>query len=192
MILKNEDYSDIHELHYKECGLLIDWVDRIAWHFQLSRSGMIVKMLQSGIPLLDKFHFKRMEQDSRYKRVEKYCHPKKNYLNRKDDIKEIVSIHCYMPEVLYRKLKQVKSDLNFYSIAQLVRELVRFFLWLFDRYGSGCLSLLESFRKNREKLKAKFRRSGYLLRQLSAVENNKAELSINYTRKKQIAGIRIL
>ena len=192
MNLKYEDFFDEHEFHYKECGLLTDWVDRLAWHFELSRSGMIVKMLDTTIPLLDKFHFKRKEQNCCYKKIKRYRYPKKNYIVPENEIKKVISIHCYMPEVLYRKLKQVKGDLNFHSIAQLVRELVRFFLWLFDRYGSGCLKILESFAKNAKKQKYQYRKSRKVIRQLSTPKIKKSEMSIAYTWKKQISGIQIL
>ena len=189
MNLNYKDCFDLHEFHYRECGYLSDWLDRLARHFELSRSGMIVKVLDTTIPLLEKFHFKREEQDSCYKEIEEYRYPKKNYLRREEDIEKVVSIHCYMPELLYRKLKQVKGDLNFYSIAQLVRELMRFFLWLYDRYGMRCLKLLELFAERAEKVKEMYRRSKDTLRQLSTTKNRKPEMTIKYTREKQISGI---
>ncbi|MBN2441425.1 MAG: hypothetical protein JXJ04_08760, partial [Spirochaetales bacterium] len=43
-------------------------------------------------------------------------------------------VHVYVPDELYRELKLLHQDLNFYSIAQLVRELLDFFLGLVDVY----------------------------------------------------------
>ena len=192
MNLKYEDFFDVHEFHYRECGLLIDWLDRLSWHFELSRSGIIVKILDATIPLLEKFHFRREEQDSCYKEIERYRYPKKNYLRREEDIEKIVSVHCYMPRTLYRKLKQVKGDLNFHSIAQLVRELMRFFLWLYDRYGAACLKLLESFAESAKKRKKDSRKAGKALRQLSGIKSQKTEMAISYTREKHISGILLL
>ena len=191
MNLKYEDFKEVHEFHYRECGLLIDWLDRLRWHFELSRSGMIVKILDTTIPLLEKYHFKREEQDCRYRKVERYRYPKKNYLKREEEIKKVVSVHCYMPEALYRKLKQVKGDLNFHSIAQLVRELMRFFLWLFDRYGVECLNLLEAFAESARRQKSWYRKTGKALRQLSGIKSSKPEMSITYTRAKHINRIQL-
>ena len=187
--IKSEDFIQSHEFHYRECGQLTDWLERMAWHFELSRSGMITMILDTTIPLLDKFHIKRGEQDSRYKKVEQYRYPKKNYLKSEDSLKKVISVHCYMPEVLYRKLKQVKTDLNFHSIAQLVREMVRFFLWLFDRYGAGCLKLLGSFAEKAKEKKHRYRKLKKVLRQLSGPKHRKPEITISYTREKHINGI---
>ena len=188
--LESGDFNKIHELHYKDCHLLVKWVDRMAWHFGKSRSGLIFYIIDNCLPLLEKYHFKRQEQGGVYKTIEEYRYPKKDYLNRDEPgEKKVVSVHCYMPEVLYRKLKQVKGDLNFYSIAQVVRELVRFFLWLFDRYGVGCLEILSRVRENRKKRYNRCRKEKIAIRQLSGNTNEKVEMNIVYTRDKQIQAI---
>ena len=44
-------------------------------------------------------------------------------------------IHVYMPHYLYRQLKLLHQDLNFFSIAQIVRGFLRFFLDVVEEFG---------------------------------------------------------
>ena len=49
----------------------------------------------------------------------------------------------YVPDELYRELKLLHQDLNFFSIAQLVREFFDFFLGLVDVYKDDVFQELE-------------------------------------------------
>ncbi|MBN2443927.1 MAG: hypothetical protein JXJ04_21370, partial [Spirochaetales bacterium] len=78
-------------------------------------SGVIVKILSIIAPGLEKEHFIGKQRWSKYK-----------YVNDDIGIKR-KSTHVYLPFALYKRLKLIHQDLNFYSIAQLLR----FFLGLF-------------------------------------------------------------
>ena len=56
-----------------------------------------------------------------------------------------------MPVRLYKKLKLMHQDLNFYSIAQLVRGFLRGFLFLFRRYGSRAWWIIKALLKQWQK-----------------------------------------
>ena len=88
----------------------------------MSVSGMIVKILKVLTPVIGKEHKWGEQRMSRYKAV---C-----------DDPEVIRdhMHVYVPGEMYRELKLLHQDLNFFSIAQLVRELISFFLGLVDVY----------------------------------------------------------
>ena len=41
----------------------------------------------------------------------------------------------YLPEVYYRKIKHIHHDLNLYSIAQIMRKLIGYYLNSYKKYG---------------------------------------------------------
>jgi hypothetical protein len=96
-----------------------------------SLSGIMVKILQLLTPTFKKAHKWGKQQLSRYKFV---C-------NDKEEIRD--HVHMYIPGELYRELKLLHQDLNFYSIAQLVRSFLRFFIGVAGVYGDGIFEELE-------------------------------------------------
>jgi hypothetical protein len=79
-------------------------------------SGVIVRILKVLTPLIGEELKWGEQRMSRYRNV---C-----------DDSEVVreDVHVYMPQGLYRELKLLHQGLNFYSIAQFVRELIEWFL----------------------------------------------------------------
>ncbi|MBN2443387.1 MAG: hypothetical protein JXJ04_18645 [Spirochaetales bacterium] len=100
-------------------------------HKSRSVSHQIVKILQFLIPVIGK------EQKWGKQRLSKYM----AVCNDPEEIRE--HTHLYMPGELYRELKLLHQDLNFYSIAQLIREFLRFFLGLVDMYKNDVFKELE-------------------------------------------------
>ncbi|MBN2444922.1 MAG: hypothetical protein JXJ04_26440 [Spirochaetales bacterium] len=96
-----------------------------------SVSGVIVKILRVLTPVLGKEHKWGEQRMSRYKAV---C-------DNSEEIRD--HVHVYVPGELYRELKLLHHGLNFYSIAQFVRELVEFFLGLVEVYKNDVLKELE-------------------------------------------------
>ena len=96
-----------------------------------SVSGMIVNILKVLTPAIGKEHKWGKQRFSRYRAV---C----------DDSEEIREhVHVYFPGEMYRELKLLHQDLNFYSIAQLLREVIDFFLGLVDMYRDEVFQELE-------------------------------------------------
>jgi hypothetical protein len=58
-----------------------------------------------------------------------------------DEVRE--HMHVYVPEELYRELKLLHQDLNFFSIAQMVREFLEWFLGFVDECAGDVLTELK-------------------------------------------------
>jgi len=88
-------------------------------------SHVVTDILNYLVPVIKKEHKWGKQRESRYLSVSE----------NPDEVRE--HIHAYIPADIYRHLKLLHQDLNFYSIAQLVRGLLGFFLRLVDVYGEG-------------------------------------------------------
>ncbi|MBN2444002.1 MAG: hypothetical protein JXJ04_21750 [Spirochaetales bacterium] len=96
-----------------------------------SLSGIMVTILKLLTPIIRKEHKWGKQRFSRYRAV---C----------DDPEEVrEDVHVYVPDELYRELKLLHQDLNFYSIAQLVRGLVNCFLEMADVYKNDVFQELQ-------------------------------------------------
>jgi hypothetical protein len=104
-----------------------------------SLSGIIVKVLSLLAPVVKREHKWGEQRMSRYKPVS----------DNPDEIRE--HVHAYLPANLYRELKLIHQDLNFFSIAQILRDFLEVFLGLVEEYGDNILQELESMYKQWEK-----------------------------------------
>ena len=105
-----------------------------------SLSDVIVKIFSLLAPVINKEHTWGEQRASRYLPV---C-------DDPDEIREHVQV--YFPAKVYRQLKLMHQDLNAYSIAQLLREFLRFFLGLVKEYGNNVVQELKKlFKKWKEK-----------------------------------------
>jgi hypothetical protein len=125
--------KEVHDFHF-----IMDWEMkgrlRDLKFFRDSRglSGIVVDILKMLSPVVKREHRWGEQRMSRYKAV---CADP-------DEVRE--SVHVYIPEKLYRELKLMHQDLNFYSIAQMVREFLEWFLEFVD----GCKGdVLEELQK---------------------------------------------
>ena len=66
-----------------------------------------------------------------------------------DEMRE--HVHAYLPVDLYRELKLIHQDLNFFSIAQILRGFLEVFLALVEKFGDNILQELKSMYKQWEK-----------------------------------------
>jgi hypothetical protein len=108
-------------------------------------SKLIVKVLTLLAPSIEEKHLKNEQMASQYEFV---CGDKK--AARKN-------VFVYMPDRLYRQLKLMHQDLNSYSMAQLLRLVLRKFLFLVNEFGEGVeMKLMEIYlewkaKRNRRK-----------------------------------------
>ena len=93
------------------------------FHDTTSFSGIVVRILQLMFPRLEKEHCFGRQRQSQYQLI------------TDDPEAKRCSVHIYLPGELYRGLKLMHQDLNFYSIAQCLRWIIVLFLQLFNRYG---------------------------------------------------------
>ena len=102
-------------------------------------SGIIVKILRAVGRVVEKEHSWGEDKVSKYMSV---CEDK-------DEVRE--HVHVYLPGEVYKELKALHRDLNVYSIAQLVRGFLRFFLDMVEECGEGVYGVLaELFEKWKE------------------------------------------
>lgn len=108
-----------------------------------SLSGLIVNIFTLLAPGLENEYFYGKQRESCYEYV------------TDDPLMKREHIHVYMPDYLYRQLKLIHQDLNFYSIAQLARFFLRLFLDLVKEHGDGyrkeILKLLKQWEKKIKK-----------------------------------------
>ena len=110
-----------------------------------SLSGVIVKIFSFLAPLVKKEHKWGEQRLSRYLPV---C-------DDPDEIRE--HVHVCFPGEMYRQLKLIHQDLNVYSIAQLLRGFLRFFLGLVNEYGNNVFQELKRLFKQWKKEDGKIR-----------------------------------
>ena len=103
-----------------------------------SFSGLIVEILLLLLPRIEREHFFGKERMSCYELV------------HEDDEVIRENVHVYMPGDLYRHFKLMHQDLNFYSMAQLIRLFLRWFLDLVNLYGDNFGRELEKLMKKME------------------------------------------
>ncbi|MBN2535912.1 MAG: hypothetical protein JXB88_23740 [Spirochaetales bacterium] len=102
-------------------------------------SGIVVKILSLLVPVIKREHDWGEQRDSRYE----YVSP--------DLEEDRVHTHAYLPENLYRKIKLIHHDLNFFSLAQIVRFFIVVFFELVDEYKEDVLKELERMFKEWKK-----------------------------------------
>ena len=95
-------------------------------------SGTIKRVLALLCPVLAREHKWGEERMSRYEKVVK---------------ERSVSIHVYLDESSYRELKLLHQNLDFYSIAQLVRLVISLYLDLADIHGDRLYDVLRQMYK---------------------------------------------
>ncbi|MBN2536072.1 MAG: hypothetical protein JXB88_24540, partial [Spirochaetales bacterium] len=100
----------LHEFHFvigQSMRMRLEELD--VWGNLYNISGIVVRILSLLVPVIKREHDWGKQRDSRYE----YVSP-----DREEDR---VHMHAYLPENLYRKLKLIHHDLNFFSMGQIVR-----------------------------------------------------------------------
>ena len=134
----------LHDLHFvitkKDFNLILEKAKEL----EESLSGIVRIMIFYMMPFIDLNWLKSKSRDSKYK-----------VLNSTP--KERFHIHCYVPEDVYQKLKTVHKDLDFYSLSQIIRLVVKYFLHGIRKYGyKGLIERLIKCKKKWNKNLEKF------------------------------------
>ena len=80
-----------------------------------SMSKTIVMILDQMMPYIEKHEISFEDKRSRYR-----------YVGEEDEYRR--HIHAYMPESLYKRLKKIHHDINYYSMAQFLRKIIEVYL----------------------------------------------------------------
>ncbi len=114
----NYKNNDCHELHFVTTSKMKEKLAKIARKENLSLSKLIVYVLQKFYDRVKKRYCFGMEDDNAYERIDA------------DD-----SIHFYLPKEDYRFLKKIHADLNFFSMAKLIRTILEIFIEEYEKMG---------------------------------------------------------
>ncbi|MBN2533950.1 MAG: hypothetical protein JXB88_13755 [Spirochaetales bacterium] len=134
------DLPKLHEFHFiigQSMKIRLEELDVFKKLHNIS--GIVVRILLLLVSVIKREHDWGEQRDSRYE----YVSP--------DRGEDRVHTHAYLPEDLYRKLKLIHHDLNFFSMAQIVRFFIEVFFKLVDEYGEDILKELERMYKEWEK-----------------------------------------
>ena len=132
--------SQLHEFHFVIARSMKKSLKKLdIFKGFRSFSGIIVKILSLLAPIVKREHNWGKQRMSRYMYVSFNPDEKREH------------VHAYLPVDLYRELKLIHQDLNFFSIAQILRVFLEVFLGLVDEYGDNVLQELERMYKQWEK-----------------------------------------
>jgi hypothetical protein len=158
------------DMHFVINERLLKRLDKTTGRMELkTRSATIVAIFNLLLPYLEKNQIKFKNHESKYRLVagikEKRCH-----------------VHAYVPEEVYMRLKEMHEYSNFYSIAQILREIIRIYLKECFKLGiDEALKKLENLKEMWKTMK-KGRIGKKFLRQLYYKERTASTISITYDR----------
>ena len=125
----------LHDLHFIMTKNDFEWIFKKAKELDESISGVVRIMIFYMMPFVDLNWLKAKSRKSKYKILDKK--PKDRF-----------HVHCYVPEEVYQKFKTVHKDLDFYSMSQIVRLIVKYFLHGVKKYGyEGFIERLQKCKK---------------------------------------------
>ncbi|HOL57486.1 MAG TPA: hypothetical protein PLD75_08015 [Spirochaetota bacterium] len=115
---KNLNCSNNHELHFVLTSAMKEKLSKIAKKENISLSKLILYVLQKFSDRIKKRYCFGCEDENVYEKIEADA-----------------SIHFYIPKEEYRFLKKIHADLNFFSMAKLIRAILEIFIEEYERMG---------------------------------------------------------
>jgi hypothetical protein len=142
--------SGMPAFHFKMDVILMDKLTDLELFEQTqSLSGMIQRILLQMFAVIEKEDYKGIQRMSKYRLINKDKNVKRKH------------VIVQLPNFLYRRLKTLHDVLNYFSIAQLVRDLLWWYVRLVDIFGENYSD--ELIRQAREWTKTS-RNSHYLIK----------------------------
>jgi hypothetical protein len=134
-----------HDLHFIMTDKLYFQLSNMAHEMNKSLSSTIFMMIENFMPFIEKNNISFQDKESCYQLVG-------------IPGEERVDVHAYIPEEYYRRLKQLHHDLNVYSLGQIIRKIIEYFLKACVKYGADGLlkklrGIMEKWNKKKEILK---------------------------------------
>jgi len=112
------NYKKDHELHFVATSEMKKKLAKIAKKENISLSKLICYVLQKFSDRIKKRYCFGSEDENVYERVNADA-----------------SIHFYLPKEDYRFLKKIHVDLNFFSMAKLLRSILEIFIEEYEKMG---------------------------------------------------------
>jgi len=126
-LLNEEKKVMAHELHFVVGKSMHCELVRLSKVYKKSISKTMVLILDSLDPFLEKNQLTDRDNESRYSKI---CEENKSRHH----------VHCYISKEQLRKLKFVYQSLNLYSIGQVIRKLIKYFIMSNLKYGFEMLT----------------------------------------------------
>ena len=148
---------------------------------KISQNKSIREIITTMIPFIRNLHFFEKEDNCKYRIIG----GKKN-------------IHLYFDDELYRELKLIHSNLNYYSIAILVRDMIENFFIHFNK-NKNETDVINEMQKIKNEMKSKSEATEYEI--VKVLEEKVGQLSfppppkfvsIDYTEKFSIFSLKLL
>ena len=115
---------EITKFHFKMDILMMDELTDLALFQETQNlSGTISRILMQLFTIIEKEDMEGMQRFSKYELINE---------DKSIDRKHVI---VKIPDFLYRRLKSLHDVLNYYSIAQLLRELIRMYLDMVSKFG---------------------------------------------------------
>ncbi len=134
---------------------------------KISLNQGIKHIVTTMIPFIRNRHFFEKEDNCKYRRI-----------------KAAKNIHLYIDDNLYRELKLIHSNLNYYSIAILVRDMIENFFSCFDM-NQNDEDVVNEMNKMKDEMKSKSEATGYEIVKINKDEGDKGigQLSFSPSQK---------
>jgi hypothetical protein len=130
-VYEMKDEQKKHEFHFViPRGMRKKLKELTVFKKPLGLSGIIVEILKKLRPVVKVEHKWGEQRMSRYRYVSENKNEKRDH------------VHAYLDEDIYRELKLIHQNLNFYSIGQILRGFLEFFLDLVEEHGNNVFSFL--------------------------------------------------
>jgi hypothetical protein len=171
----------MHDFHFKLNEESILKLSELSEEMGLSLSKTIVALFEKFLPFVEKNHLKAKEKESKYRIIAKTKEKR-------------FSVHCYMPENLYKKMKQLHHDLNVFSLAQIIRKMIEYFILGCFKYGIKRFFVSLERVKNIWNNKKEFYKKEKIIfiRQLFYKIKNYPQILISYDENSIICGIQFI
>jgi hypothetical protein len=156
------------DMHFVINERLLVRLDKTTGKMKLkTRSATIVAIINLFLPYLERKQIKFKNHESKYRLVAGNKEKRRH-------------VHSYVPEEVYMRLKEFHEYSNFYSIAQILRQIIRIYLRECFKLGiDETVHKLENLKKNWEMVK-KNRKGKRFLRQLSVKNRMSPSITITY------------
>jgi hypothetical protein len=109
-----------HDFHYVTTQKMKNRILKLGGTKNLTLSATIVYIFKKIEPILDRYH---------------YVYPEDNEIGKYGFIDADADIHVYLGEEEYRKLKLIHATMNFFSMAIILRWIIKLFFDCIDKYG---------------------------------------------------------